>query len=262
MTGRDKLSGLNKRAKVDWRSSMREGITTDSLWLTSKQKKGKYFLEKNDLFSDFDRSFHGLFIPEIPYQFIRRYAMHSGWVWDPFAGGNTTYYVAEKLGIQERVIASDISPKKDTVHYGDARLFDPLEYTDGEEISLSFVHPPYFGIIQFEGTQEDISTSRTLDEYYRAMFRVAENVYRKTIDGGHVILVCGNVWEAGEEIDLGVFVKEQFRKAGFKCRSHIIKDYGETKNSKFGKGYNLQYYRNLRNDTNFFYGDNIFVLKK
>ena len=66
----------------------------------------------------------------------------------------------------------------------------------------------------------------------------------------------------GEEIDLGVFVKEQFRRAGFKSRSHIVKDYGETKGSSFGKGYHLQYYRNLKNDMNFFYGDNIFILKK
>ena len=124
------------------------------------------------------------------------------------------------------------------------------------------MHPPYFNIVKFSQHEQDLSNTKNLESFYDKMYRIAQNIYQHTIKGGHVILVCGNIWKDGEEIDLGVMVKEQFRKVGFKSRSHIIKDYGETKDNTFGKDYHLWYYRNLKNDTNFFYGDNIFILKK
>lgn len=78
---------------------------------------------------------------------------------------------------------------------------------------------------------------------------------------GYCILVCGNLYQDGEEKTLGVWVKDRFCKVGFKCKSQIIKDYGETKGTD-AKNYNLNYYRQLKNGYNNFYGDNIFILKK
>ena len=248
------------RPTIDWRKSLNDGLTTDSLWVSMHQKNGKFAIPERTLFDDYKSDFHGLFIPEIPYQFIKRYLQPDAWIWDLFAGSGTTGYVTKKLNI-ERIVLSDLNPISPSILAGDAERFDPEVYSH-QKISLTFVHPPYFDIVKYSSHPEDLSNSNLLDEYYDKMYRIAQNIYRHSATDSHAILVCGNIWKDGEEIDLGVFVKEQFRRAGFKSRSHIVKDYGETKGSTFGKGYHLQYYRNLKNDTNFFYGDNIFILKK
>ena len=249
------------KPSINWRKSLDDNLTTDSLWLSIHQKNGRFVIPEREIFNDYTTNFHGLFIPEIPYQFIQRYLQPDSWVWDPFAGSGTSGYVAKKLNIEDRIVLSDLNPTSTNIFAGDAENFDPEIYSN-RKISLTFVHPPYFGIVKYSSNSEDLSNSNELDEYYDKMYRIAQNIYKHSAVGSHTILVCGNIWKDGEEIDLGVFVKEQFRRAGFKSRSHIVKDYGETKGNSFGKGYHLQYYRNLRNDTNFFYGDNIFILKK
>jgi DNA modification methylase len=247
--------------QVDWKQKMEDGITTNALWITSRQIKSIFEIPDREIFKDYESStFHGIFIPEIPYQFIKRFAENDGWIWDPFAGNDTTYYVAKKLGVQDRVIRSDINPLNAGILAGDAEFFNPLPYTNNNKLRLVFVHPPYWNRIIYSDKEGDLSNCKTLEQFYEKIGRIARNIYKYVEEGGYVILVCGNIWLDGEEIDLGVNVKEKFREVGFKCRSHIIKDYGEIPSS--GKDHNLWYYRNLKNDTNFFYGDNIFILKK
>lgn len=250
-------------SKINWRYFKDvEGLTTNSLWLTSIHKDdGKFILPKRDMFKDFDRSFHGLFIPEIPYQFILRFAREHGWIWDCFAGNATTLYVAKKLNCLSRLVCNDIKSRStQSIVQEDSVTFNPTLYSNGELFSLVFCHPPYFNIIKFTEEKEDLSNFSILEDFLAKMEKIIENIYSYVKIGGYVILVCGNIWYACEEIDLGVIVKELFRKKGFKCKSHIIKDYGETKGR--GNTYNLQYFRNLKNNTNFFYGDNIFILRK
>jgi len=248
--------------EADWRRYKEiEHITTEALWISSTGKDDlKFEIPRRELFKDWGKSFHGLFIPEIPYQFITRFAEKSGWIWDCFAGGGTTFYVAKLLNCQNRLICNDIEPRDDFTILADSRTFNPTTCSHGELIKLVFFHPPYFNIIKFSNKKEDLSNCLFLAEYLEEMEKIVRNVASFVENKGYVILVCGNIWYLGEEVDLGVMVKEIFRKYGFKCRSHIVKDYGETKGR--GNTYNLQYYRNLRNDTNFFYGDNIFILRK
>jgi len=247
---------------IDWKIMKEvDNVTTESLWISPLCKDDlKFEIPQRKLFKDWDRSFHGLFIPEIPYQFILRFARESGWIWDCFAGGGTTFYVAKLLGCSNRLVCNDIASKEEDVIQADTRTFDPTLYTQGSLIRLVFFHPPYFNIIKFSDEEGDLCNCPSLETYYDEINTVIKNVSTYVEENGFVILVCGNIWYKGEEIDLGVQVKELFRSVGFKNKSHIIKDYGETKAK--GNGYNLQYYRNLKNDTNFFYGDNIFVLKK
>ena len=63
-----------------------------------------------------------------------------------------------------------------------------------------------------------------------------------------------------EEHTLGVWCIDIIRKYHFKCKSHIIKDYGETKGGN--NNYNIQYYRQLKGNFNNFYGDSFFVMQK
>ena len=102
----------------------------------------------------------------------------------------------------------------------------------------------------------------TLKEYESWFDKVVANTTQYLDNGRFLVLVCGNLYKDGEEITLGYYAKEIIRRHGFKLKSHIIKDYGETKSGNFGKFYNLNYYRQLRGNYNNFYGDNIFLLQK
>ena len=99
-----------------------------------------------------------------------------------------------------------------------------------------------------------------MEEFLSWFERVTKNVIRYLDKQRFLILVCGNTYSNGEEHTLGVWCKDVIRKHGFKCKSHIIKDYGETK--KGSKNYNLNFYRQLKGNYNNFYGDNIFILQK
>ena len=75
-----------------------DDITTDAIWYSGISKKsGKYLIPKRDFLPDNSSKFHGLFIPEIPYQFIKRFSKENEIVWDAFGGSGTTYKVAKLL---------------------------------------------------------------------------------------------------------------------------------------------------------------------
>ena len=242
----------------DWRN-LQDDITTDSLWIskTSTKNYPLFIIPKRDWELKNDPDFHGLFIPEIPYQFIRRFLPENGIIWDCFSGSGTTHRVAEYLGIKEQCICTDLNPtNKDFIKFGDATT-----YTLDVKSDLVFCHPPYHNIVKYSDNPNDGSNCKNIEEFLDWMEKVALNIHKNMNDGGYCILVCGNLYEDGEEKTLGVWAKDRFCKVGFKCKSHIIKDYGETKGSD-AKNYNLNYYRQLKNGYNNFYGDNIFILKK
>ena len=262
-------------SKIDWRFLKdEENITTDSLWITSTQRNGKFYLPRRELFKDFHTGFHGLFIPEIPYQMIKRFTKPGDKIWDCFAGGGTTNYVAEKLGRKDDVLSTDLIPTSNFITYANVLQKDPLlsykrskctasiNFLTELSFKLIFFHPPYHNIVRFSSMANDLSNFDTLDLFLKNIETAVQNVVPYLQARGILILVCGNIWYQNEEIDLGVQIKELFRKEGLKSKAHIVKDYGETKAGIFGRGYNLQYYRNLKNNTNFFYGDNIFILQK
>jgi DNA modification methylase len=215
-------------------------------------------MPKRELFSLIpkeDKSYHGIFIPEIPYQFIRRFTKSGDTVWDCFAGIGTTHYVADFLGRKD--ISSDLTPRKSFILQGDAVSFDPQT-----NVQLLIMHPPYWDIVHFSDNPNDGCNQPTLDSYLTWFEKVVTNAVQYLDTGRFLILVAGNIYRDGEEITLGCYMKDIVRAHGFKLKSHIIKDYGETKSGNYGKTYNLNYYRQLRGNYNNFYGDNIFLLQK
>lgn len=242
----------------NWRD-YQDDITTDSLWLSNVSTKNRplFIIPKRpEMNISNSNTFHGLFIPEIPYQFIQRFYEPGKKIWDCFGGSGTTYRVVQYLNCSEDLYISDINPQEDYISYGDAT-------TDGPDYKcdLVFCHPPYHNIVKYSDKDNDGSNCKDVNDFLGWLDRVAINITNRLNDKGIVILVLGNIYEDGEEKTLGVWGKDVFCKHGLKCKSHIIKDYGETKGSE-GRNYNLNYYRQLKNGYNNFYGDNIFILKK
>lgn len=121
----------------DWKN-LQDDITTDSLWLSSTNTNNRplFIIPKRDYLPKNDPNFHGLFVPEIPYQFIRRFLPLNGIIWDCFGGSGTTYRVAEYLGVQDKCILTDLTPKQDYIIEGDARYYKLEDKAD-----LIFCHP-------------------------------------------------------------------------------------------------------------------------
>lgn len=240
----------------DWRN-LQDDITTDSLWISSTLTKNRpmFMIPKRDWDFKNSSTFHGLYIPEIPYQFIRRFLPENGIIWDCFGGSGTTYRVAQYLGVEKNCILTDLNPIESYIQYGDA-----TNHTLEQKADLIMCHPPYHDIVKYSDKPEDGSNQGSIEEFLDWLERVAINIKNNINKNGIVILVLGNCYVDGEEKTLGVWGKDRFCKHGFKCKAHIIKDYGETKGTE-GKNYNLNYVRQLRGGYNNFYGDNIFILK-
>lgn len=235
----------------DWRNC---DITTDALWLSKKQNKdGKFIIPERDFLPKNSKDFHGLFIPEIPYQFIKRFTKENELVWDCFAGSGTTYKVAKILN--RKCICSDIYPTEDFILYGKAQ-----EYQLQQKAQLIILHPPYSNIIKYSEFVDDLSSWNEYENFLEEFEKCIINIVPQLEINRFIILVCGNIYVKGEELTLGVWCKDIIRKNGCILKSHIIKDYGETKGGN--KNYNLNYYRQLKGNYNNFYGDNIFILQK
>jgi len=242
----------------DWKYYL-EGlkITTNSRWLTSTSDKpifGNFFIPKRDFLPPPSRDFHGVWIPEIPYQMMMRFTKIGDKVWSQFGGSGTDYVVAEYL---ERVCyINDLTPKKDFIVKADS-----LTYKTPEKVKLILSHPPYWDMIKFSELESDGSSKESLLEFLLWWDKIVKNSLSNLENKGFFVFACGNLYKNSEEITLGNLMMLVALNNGFILKQQIIKDYGQTKGSEV-KNYNLNYYRQIRGNYGNFYGDNIFVMQK
>lgn len=121
----------------NWRE-LQNDITTDALWVSSLSTNNRpmFLIPKRDWGEIKNSSdFHGLFIPEIPYQFIRRFTNEGDYVWDCFGGSGTTKRVADMLN--RKCIINDITPTQKYIIQADSMTFNP-----GRKFKLVIMHPP------------------------------------------------------------------------------------------------------------------------
>ena len=80
----------------DWKTT---DVNVESLWL----------IDKRDNSGKHENNYHGNFVPQIPYQLIKRYKTEGDTVLELFAGSGTTLYECEKLN--RNYIGFDINDK-------------------------------------------------------------------------------------------------------------------------------------------------------
>jgi len=257
----DDVDGTNLLDKIDpteWRTYKDDlKITTDALWISSEsigKNSKKFVIPKRKELPGNSSSFHGLWIPEIPYQMITRFTEKDDVVWSVFGGSGTDYKVSQLL--DRRCIINDLNPVEDYIQQGDSRTFDP-----GCKVKLALIHPPYHNIVKYSDDAADGSNQPDMLAFLQWFKDVIINVDKYLEDKGHIVIACSNVYVNSEELELGLYLFMMVQQMGYTLKSHIIKDFGETKGTA-GKDYNINYYRQLKGGYNNFYGDNIGILKK
>lgn len=241
-----------------------DDIWTDSLWFISERdKSGKH-----------SGYYHGNFVPQIPYQLLRRYTKKGENVLDPFIGSGTTVFEAEKLN--RNIIGIDI--RKDLIRdirkqissnsfaqifAGDSTLhstFSEIKKRTGRKVHFVILHPPYADIIKFSNDKKDLSNAKSLQDFLTQFSKVVENSLFLLEKGRHLAVVIGDKYTKGQWVPLGFYCMNEIQKQGATLKSIIVKNMtgNREKNNKEA----IWRYRALSSDYYIFKHEYILIFKK
>ena len=244
-------------------------LITDSLWtITRRDSSGSH-----------TAGYWGNFIPQIPNQLIQRFTKAGDWVLDPFCGSGTTLIEAQRLGRNAlgvelqpeivdlaRSVLVDETPtagSKVEVVEGDSTSFDfsaALKERGAKGATLALLHPPYHDIIKFSDRPDDLSNAGSEAEFFELMGRVLDGVREALLPGGHIGIVMGDKYAAGEWKPLGFRLMDTAQQHGFGLKSIIVKNFEETTGKRGQES--LWRYRALVGGFYVFKHEYIFLMKK
>lgn len=243
-------------------------IITDTLWLFKNRDNSGIHSSK----------YHGNFIPQIPNQLFKRYTKEGDFILDPFAGSGTSLIEAQRLnrnslGIE---IQKDVTnyannliniERKDNIvsqiYTGDSKTFrvgDMLNYHNIKNIQFIIFHPPYWDIIKFSDNPNDLSNSKTLDNFLLSLGLIIDNTCKYLEKNRYCAIVIGDKYANSETIPLGFLCMNLFIKRNFKLKGILIKNFENTKNKINTQS--IWRYRALSSDFFIFKHEYIFVFKK
>ncbi|MEO6726717.1 MAG: DNA methyltransferase [Blastocatellia bacterium] len=231
-----KTSTLNDLDLESWREY--EDIQTDSLWLIpERDRSGTHMAD-----------YHGNFVPQIPYQAMRRYSKQGDVVLDTFLGSGTTLIECRRLGrhgigvelkpelakqASERINNQDnpydIATKIVTGDSGDLELTAPkieqaLEEIGKKSIQLAVFHPPYHSIIKFSERAEDLSNCKSVEDFIQKFGQVVDVADQFLDKGRYLALVIGDMYAESEWVPLGFYCMQEVMKRNYSLKSIVVKD--------------------------------------
>jgi DNA modification methylase len=216
-----KINDLNLQ---DWKQY--NDILTDSLWIIGERdKSGSH---KGD--------YHGNFVPQIPNQLMRRFTKKDDLVLDTFLGSGTTLIESKRLGrngigiellsdvaniAKQRINQESLfnekgftevligdSSKKNTRH----KVDEILKNYNREKVQLIIMHPPYHDIIRFSDKPEDLSNTKTINEFLKSFGKIVDNFVDLLENRRHLAIVIGDKYTNSEWIPLGFYVMQEVMK--------------------------------------------------
>ncbi|MBR8464458.1 DNA adenine methylase [Campylobacter sp. faydin G-24] len=254
---------------AQWKSC---DIDTNSLWLIKERdKSGKH---KN--------IYHGNFIPQIPYQLIKRYTKANQAVFEPFMGSGTTLFECENLN--RKYIGFDINPK--IVEYvsqnmGDSNFNDYFiancNSLDSKMFNKNFIlatqklginsvnfvlmHPPYMDIIKFTDDKNDLSQCDNIQDFMVKFKIICQNSLKILEKNCYFALVIGDVYKNSEVLPLSFYTMDMIkRNFKVKLKGVVVKNI-EGNREKLNSS-RIWRYRALKSDYYIFKHEYIFVFKK
>jgi DNA modification methylase len=246
-----------------------DDIYTDSLWL----------IDRRDSSGVHTAGYWGNFVPQIPYQMMRRYTKKGDWVLDTFAGSGTTLIEGQRLGRNtigvelqpqmvehaRRLISSEpnrynvvidvINDDSMNIDYGAV-----LQKYGAKSVQLVIMHPPYFDIIKFSHDPRDLSNAPSVERFLEMMGTLVDRINPILDKERYLVLVIGDKYVKGEWIPLGFQTMSEVMKRGFSLKSIIIKNFEDTSAKRNQK--ELWRYRALAGGFYIFKHEYIFLFKK
>ncbi|MCS7078746.1 MAG: DNA methyltransferase [Chloracidobacterium sp.] len=232
----ERISPLNDIDLNRWREY--DDIITDSLWLIPERDRSGAHLA----------DYHGNFVPQIPYQAMRRFTKRGDIVFDAFLGSGTSLIEARRLGrhgigielkpelaqkaadrifseqnphnVITKVLTGDSS---DTTSMP-AVIARTLEEMGKEKVQLVFLHPPYHSIIKFSNLAEDLSNCPSIECFLEKFSQVVEIAKTFLESGRFLVLVIGDIYAESEWIPLGFYCMQEVMKWGLTLKSIVVKD--------------------------------------
>ncbi len=247
-------------------------INTDTLWIINdRDKTGKH-----------SNKYHGNFIPQIPYQLIKRYTKKNDIVLDLFLGSGTTLFECENL--KRRFIGFDINEEiieyvKTKMIDSDSNIFDiqncdvtnivnfnkiiqeSLNKLGSEKVQFLIMHPPYLDVVKFTNKKEDLSQISDLTEFVKQFKKVVTNGLEYLDKNRYFAVVIGDVYKNSEVIPLSFYIMDMIkRNFKVKLKGVVVKNI-EGNRGKLGQG-GIWKYRALKSDYFIFKHEYILVFKK
>ena len=243
-------------------------VWTDSLWI----------IPQRDNSGAHDGHYHGNFVPQIPHQLLTRYTKAGDFVLDPFAGSGTTLIEAQRInrnsiGIElQPQVAMEAAVRIHSEHkdgiiadtfVDDSRTFDINRIKTNYHINnVQFIiyHPPYWDIIKFSNDENDLSNSKTLEDFITNFRQVVKNTSSILEKNRYCAVVIGDKYSNGQLIPLGFYCMQAMQQEGLTLKATIVKNFEETKGKANQKA--LWRRRALQNGLYIFKHEYIFIFKK
>ena len=231
----DQVLNIGEADGGNWREF--QDIETNSLWIIgSRGRQGMH-----------DGAYHGNFVPEIPFQAIRRFTKPGDVVLDPFLGSGTTLIECRRQGrqgigielIEEtaqdawRRIQAESNPY-DTwqeVITGDsasqqalAEVRQRLQAHGHSQAQLLIMHPPYHDIVKFSEHPQSLCNAPTLEDFLGAFKKVVRGTFDLLEKDHFLVVVIGDKYSNREWVPLGFYTMEAVKSVGYTLKSIVVKN--------------------------------------
>jgi DNA modification methylase len=231
----DEVLDIGEATGSNWRDF--EDIATNSLWvIPARGREGMH-----------DGKYHGNFVPQIPYQAVRRFTKPGDVVLDPFLGSGTTLIECRRqgrhgIGIElvesiadeaQKRIDAEANPYNtwQEVIQGDStdeRTIRQVRETLGRQgrhqVQLLIMHPPYHDIIRFSDEPQDLSNAPTLKDFLESFKKVVRGT-RDLLEKDHfLVVVIGDKYSNRAWVPLGFYTMEAVKSVGYTLKSIVVKN--------------------------------------
>jgi len=231
----DLIPDIGEATGENWRDF--DDVVTNSLWIiNARSKEGVH-----------NGHYHGNFVPQIPYQAIRRFTKPGDVVLDTFLGSGTTLIEARRLGrngigvelietvaqnSEERIllqpseydtwqsIICGASSNKETIH----RIQQALKLHERTQVQLLIMHPPYHDIVRFSDDPRDLCNAPTQEEFLKSFKKVVYGTYKLLEKDHFLVVVISDKYSNREWVPLGFYVMEAVKSAGYILKSIVVKN--------------------------------------
>ena len=243
-------------------------IYTDSLWI----------IEKRDNSGAHNGSYHGNFVPQIPHQLFSRYTKKGDWILDPFMGSGTSIIEAQRMernsiGIElqefvareamERISSESKKDVLTEVFVADSKHVDIKRLISSigiNKVQFVIMHPPYWDILKFSDNPDDLSNSKSLNDFLSDLGEVIDNTMQILEKDRYCSIVIGDKYANSQIIPLGFHCMNLFLQRDFILKAILVKNFDETKGKSNKQA--IWRYRALSSDFYIFKHEYIFVFKK